>query len=129
MLSGINNQQPTCSVLVGDSNAKIWKYCPSDKDNKAGQDKDKFTTTLCYIQMIGQPTHILNDKLPCIDLLFITSCKLLSDVGVEQTVYDKCHHNIYTDGLISTYSFLHLTIGKFGITKTQFRYVYSVQFH
>ena len=25
VLSGINNQQPTCSVLVGDSNAKIWK--------------------------------------------------------------------------------------------------------
>ena len=67
--------------------------------------------------MIGQPTHILNDKLPCIDSLFITSSKLLSDVGVEQTVYDKCHHNIYTDGLISTYSFLHLTIGKFGITE------------
>ena len=35
VLSSINNQQPTCSILVGDSNAKLSKWCPSDKDNKA----------------------------------------------------------------------------------------------
>ena len=37
VLSDINNQQPTCSILVGDFNAKLSKWCPSDKDNKAGQ--------------------------------------------------------------------------------------------
>ena len=36
---------------------------------------------------------------------------------------------LYMDHSISTYLFLHFTIGKFGITKTQIRYVYSVQFH
>ena len=44
--------------------------------------------------MIGQPTHIINGKSSCIDLLFATNSKLLSEVGVEQTIYDKCHHNI-----------------------------------
>ena len=67
VLSGINNQQPTCSILV-------------DKDSKAGQDIDTFTTTSGYTQIIGQPTHIVNDKLPCIGLLFTTNSKLLSDV-------------------------------------------------
>ena len=38
MLSGINNQQPTYSILVGDLNAKLSKWCPSHRDNKARQD-------------------------------------------------------------------------------------------
>ena len=55
VLSGINNQQP--SDLVGDFNVKLSKWCPSDKDSKAGQDRDTFTTTSGYTQIIGQPTH------------------------------------------------------------------------
>ena len=94
VLSGINSQQPTCSILVGDFNAKLSRWCPSDKNNKAGQDIDAFTTTSGYTQMIGQPTHIMNGKSSCIDLLFITNDKLLCDVGVEQTICNKCHHNI-----------------------------------
>ena len=44
--------------------------------------------------MIGQPTYIMNDKPSCIDLRFTTNSKLLCDVGIEQTIYNKCHHNI-----------------------------------
>ena len=36
----------------------------------------------------------MNDKSSGIDLLFTTNSKLLCDVEVEQTIYDKCHHNI-----------------------------------
>ena len=94
VLSGINNQQPTCSILVGDFNAKLSKWCPGDKDRKAGQDIDTFRTTSGCTQMIGLPTHIVNDKWSCIDLLFTTNSKFLCDVGVEQTIYNKYHHNI-----------------------------------
>ena len=45
-LSDINNHQPVYSILVGDFNAKLSKWCPSDKCNKAGKDSD-------YTQMIG----------------------------------------------------------------------------
>ena len=94
MLSSINNQQPTRSILVGDFNAKLSKWCSSDKDNKVGQDIDTLTTTSSYTQSIGQPTHITNDKPPYIDLLFTTNSKWLCDVGAEPTIYNKCHHNI-----------------------------------
>ena len=53
ILSGINNQQPKCSILVGDFNAKLSKWSPRHKDNKAGQDIDTFTTTSDYTQMLG----------------------------------------------------------------------------
>ena len=44
--------------------------------------------------MIGQTTYFVNDQSSCIDLLFTTNSKLLIDVGVEQAIYDKYHHNI-----------------------------------
>ena len=58
--------------------------------------------------MIGQLTHIVNDKFSCIDFLFTTNSKLLCDVGVEQTtsrqtIYNKCYNNII-------YGSLNLTI-------------------
>ena len=75
----------------------VLKWCPSDKDSKSGQDIDTFTTTFGYTQMIGEPVHIMNDKSSCIDLLFTTNSKLLYDV--EQTIYNKCHHNIINGSL------------------------------
>ena len=62
VLSGINNQQLTCSILVVDFNARLSKWCASNKDNKAGQDIDTFTTTSGYPQMIAQLTHIINER-------------------------------------------------------------------
>ena len=98
--SGINNQQPICSIVVGDINAKLSKCWQSNKDNKAGQDTYTFTTTSGYTQMIGQPTNILNDKSSCINLLFTTNnSKMLCNVGVKQIFYNKCHHNILYDSV------------------------------
>ena len=37
VISGINNQQPTRSILVGDFNAKLSKWRPSDKGSKPGR--------------------------------------------------------------------------------------------
>ena len=94
VFSRSNKQQPTGSILVRDFNAKLLKWCPNDKDNKAGKDIDTFKTTWSYTQMIGQQTHIINDKSSCNDLLFTINSIVLSDVGVKQTIYDKCHDNI-----------------------------------
>ena len=129
MLSGINNQQPTCSILVGDFNAKFSKLCPSNKDSKDMQKIDIFTTTSGYTQMFGQLTHIMNNKSSCIDLslLRIANCSVMLESS--KLFITNAIITLYMDHLISTYLFLHLTIGKFGITKTQVRYVYNVQFH
>ena len=56
-------------------------------------------TLILLQQLINQPTHVINYKLPCINLLFSTNSKLLCDVGVEQTIYDKCHHKVIYESL------------------------------
>ena len=43
--------------------------------------------------MIGQSTHIMNDKSSRINFLFTTNNQLFCDAGVEQTIYNKCCHN------------------------------------
>ena len=75
MLSGINKQQPTCLILISDFNAKLSKWCPSDKVNKAEEDTDTFTTTN------DGSTEAYHKRLDfkCIDLFLpiIASCFLM----------------------------------------------------
>ena len=128
-LSGINKQHPTCSILVGDFNTKLPKWCPNDKDSKAGLNMDTFTTTWSYTQMIDQPTHVMNDKSSCIDLLFTINSKCSVMFELSKLFIINAIIISYMDHLTVTYLFLHLIIGKFGITRTQIRNVYGVQFH
>ena len=46
-LTNINNNQPACSILIGDFNAKCSKWCSSDKINIAGLETD-------YSQLINK---------------------------------------------------------------------------
>ena len=38
LLSKINDNHPTCSILIGDFNVKSSKWCSCDKSNRAGLD-------------------------------------------------------------------------------------------
>ena len=59
LLSNISNFHPTCSLVLGDFNAKCSKWCASDKNNTAGIKLDSITTTSGYNQMIDKLTHYI----------------------------------------------------------------------
>ena len=44
--------------------------------------------------MINKPTHCINESSSCIDLSFSSNVNLMKNCGVEQSLYEKCHHNI-----------------------------------
>ena len=44
--------------------------------------------------MIDKPTHYINESSSCIDLIFSSNVNLTKNCGVEQSHYEKCHHNI-----------------------------------
>ena len=46
--SNINDLHPTCSIVLGDFNAKCSKWCASDRNNSAGIELDNITTTSGY---------------------------------------------------------------------------------
>ena len=94
LLSNINNLYSTCSIVLGDFNAKCSKWCASDKSNTTGIELDNITMTSGYNQMIDKPTHYINESSSCIDLIFSSNVNLTKNCGVEQSLYEKCRHNI-----------------------------------
>ena len=79
-------------VLLGDFNAKHSKWCSTNKSNKAGIVLENITSTAGCNQIINEPTYFTNVSSSCSDLIFASNMTLTT--GIEQSVYDKCHHNI-----------------------------------
>ena len=63
LLSNINDNHPTCSILICNFNAKSSKWCNNDKSNRAGIELDNITTSAGYSQLINDP-HTLIIKIP-----------------------------------------------------------------
>ena len=80
-------------VLLGDFNAKHSKWCSTNKNNKAGIVLENITSTAGYNQVINKPTHFTNALSSCTDLIFASNTTYLT-AGVQQSIYDKCDHNI-----------------------------------
>ena len=93
LLTNINKFQPSCSVLLGNFNAKHSKWCSTGRNNKAGIVLENITSTAGYNQIINKPTHFTNVSSSCIHLIFALKTTYLT-TGIEQSVYDKCHHII-----------------------------------
>ena len=94
LLTNINNNQPACSILISDFNAKCSKWCSSDKNNIAGLKIDNITTTAGYSQLINKPTHFMNGTSSCLDLIFSSNVSFIRNYEIKQSIYEKCHHNI-----------------------------------
>ena len=62
--------------------------------NIAGLEIDNITTTAGYSQLINKPTHFINGTSSCIDLIFSSNVSFIRNYGIEQSIYEKCHHNI-----------------------------------
>ena len=128
LLTNINNNQPACSILIGGFNLKCSKCCSSDKNNIAGLEIDNITTTAGYNQLTNKATHFINGTSFCIDLILSSNVSFIRNYGIEQSVYEKYHHNMHMVLLTSMYLYLHLIMETFGIIKTQTLKVFKKQF-
>ena len=60
---------------------------------KPGCGIDTLTSSAGYKQIINKPTHIVNNSSSCIDLILCKNLNLLSNYGVDLSLFEKCHHN------------------------------------
>ena len=59
------------------------------------QDKKLTLTSLAgYKQIIDKPTHVINNSMSCIDLIFCANQNVISNYSVDVSIFKKCHHNI-----------------------------------
>ena len=94
LLSKINNEFPLCSVVTGDFNARNSRWWKNDITNSFGKEIETLTSSAGYSQLIDKPTHIINDSRSCIDLIFCTNKNVITNSGVDVSIYKTCHHNI-----------------------------------
>ena len=90
----INNELPLWSVLTGDFKSRCWKRCNNDTANANGRAFDSVTLSVGHKQIINKPTHTVNNSFPCIDLIFCDNLNIISNYGVDLSIFEKCHHNI-----------------------------------
>ena len=55
---------------------------------------NSLTSACDHRQIINQPTHITNESCPCIDLIFTISPNLISNIGVDLSLFEKYHHSL-----------------------------------
>ena len=82
------------SVIVGDFTAKCSKWYLFHKNNAAEEIPQSYATTEGYSQLVNKPTDCANGSSSCIDLIFTSNTNLVTDNGVDPTLYRTCHHNL-----------------------------------
>ena len=43
---------------------------------------------------MNEPTHFVNKISSCIDLIFSSDLNITRNCGIEETIHQKCHHDI-----------------------------------
>ena len=81
-------------VRLSDFNARCSRWWQNAITNSTGQEIDSLTLSAGYKQMIDKTTHVMNNSMLCIDLLFCTNQNTISNYRVDVSIFDKCHHNI-----------------------------------
>ena len=84
MCSSIALENPMCSFVIGDFNAKCTNWWPNGTSNFCGLELFNMNNILGYTQLINEPTNLEPNKSPsCIDLLFASQPNLVVESGVH----------------------------------------------
>ena len=93
-LKNKDDTSPFSSVLIADVNARCTNWWAADIDSKAGKELDILTSTAGYTQLIDKPTHFFSDGCSCNDLIFCNKVELISEYGIDHSLFQTCHHNL-----------------------------------
>ena len=86
----INNELPICSIVAGAFNAR--SRIRGKMISTIRQVRN--TSSAGYSQIIDKPTHIANNSMSYVDLIFCTKANVVSKHGVDVSIFEKYDHNI-----------------------------------
>ena len=66
----------------------------NDIENNEGKLFEPLASDNGLHQLITEPTHLLGDSKPCIDLIFTDQPNLIIESGVHPSLHEQCHHQI-----------------------------------
>ena len=94
LFDSVQTFQPAFTVMLCDFNAWSKSWWSGDSTTMEGTRLDCLVSIHDFHQLISEPTHVLQNLLSCIDLIFTDQPSLVVDSGVHSTVREKCHHHI-----------------------------------
>ena len=95
LMSNSNDEKPLASISTEDFNARSNDWWFQGITNSQGSIIDTLTSISNYHQLINLSAHMANTSSSCIDLVFTSNAKLITELGIEKSLYgDGCHHSI-----------------------------------
>ena len=95
LMDHINNDLPIFLISARDLNAKWSKWCNKDIPNSVGWDIDTLTSSAGYKQIMNKPTNIVNNLSSWIEVIFRNNLNLISNYGVDLSLFENVHHIIF----------------------------------
>ena len=93
-LDKIHENNPFMTIVLGDFNAKFNDWRKADITSLEGSKIDTVANSYGLIQLIQEPTHILNSWTSCIDLIFTSQPNLVIESGIPSLLHSNCHDQI-----------------------------------
>ena len=84
-LDKATNKKSHLIVILDDFNAKSSNWYKHDTTTYEGSKIDAIMSQFGLKQLIQEPTHILTDSSPCIDLIFTSQLNLVMESGVHSS--------------------------------------------
>ena len=93
------------------------KWWAGDVYSNTGKEVDSLTSTAGYTQPIDKLIHFFSGGSSCIDLIFFNKPKIVSECGIDHSLFQTCHHNLIFAKTVLMCPLTQITVEKFGITK------------
>ena len=74
--------------ILNDFNARCTNWWKDDITNSAGREIASLTSSAGYTKIIDKPTHVINNSMLCIDLIFCTNQNVILKYGVNASIFD-----------------------------------------
>ena len=103
ILCNKRNKDPVFTILLGDFNARSKNWLVHNITNNEGTQIMSISLLYGFPQLISEATHILQNSLPCIDIIFTDQPSLVINSGIKPSRHGNRHHQI-------TYAKLNLQI-------------------
>ena len=78
-------------LIASDFNARASSWWRKDSTTSKGTQVETLTCSYGLNHLISSLTHILPNSSSCIDLIFTNHSNLVTDSGVDPSLYVNCH--------------------------------------
>ena len=82
-LEALSINNPFLTVMIGDFNAKLSNWYLNDITSFEGLQIEFLASQFVMSQVVREPTHILDNSKPCIDLILTSQPNMIMDSGVH----------------------------------------------